>query len=55
MIDQAHLDIQEAQGLGVELPSIDEKIEIGKRKNICQEGNKLAILSFGTTIKRMSN
>ena len=36
-------------GLGLELPSIDEKIEIGKGK-IVLEGKKLAILSFGTRL-----
>ena len=36
-------------GLGVELPSIDEKIQIGKGK-IILEGKKLAILSFGTRL-----
>ena len=36
-------------GVGVELPSIDEKIEIGKGRLIL-EGKKLAILSFGTRL-----
>ena len=36
-------------GLGLELPGIDEKIEIGKGK-IVLEGKKLAILSFGTRL-----
>ena len=36
-------------GLGLELPSIDEKIEIGKGK-IVLEGKKLAILNFGTRL-----
>ena len=36
-------------GMGLELPSIDEKIEIGKGK-IVLEGKKLAILSFGTRL-----
>ena len=36
-------------GLGLELPSIDEKIEIGKGK-IVLEGKKIAILSFGTRL-----
>jgi 1-deoxy-D-xylulose-5-phosphate synthase len=36
-------------GLGLELPSIDEKIEIGKGK-IILEGKKLAIISFGTRL-----
>ena len=36
-------------GLGLELPSIDEKIEIGKGK-IVLEGKKLVILSFGTRL-----
>jgi len=36
-------------GLGLELPSIDEKIKIGKGK-IVLEGKKLAILSFGTRL-----
>ena len=36
-------------GLGIELPSIDEKLIIGKGK-IILEGKKLAILSFGTRL-----
>ena len=36
-------------GIGLELPSIDEKIEIGKGKLI-QEGKKLAILNFGARL-----
>ena len=36
-------------GVGLKLPSIDEKIEIGKGKIII-EGKKLAILSFGTRL-----
>ena len=36
-------------GLGLELPSIDEKIEVGKGK-IVLEGKKLAILSLGTRL-----
>jgi len=36
-------------GLGTQLPSIDDKLEIGKSKLIL-EGKKLAILSFGTRL-----
>ena len=36
-------------GIGLQLPTIDEKIEIGKGK-IVLEGKKLAILSFGTRL-----
>ena len=36
-------------GIGIELPTIDEKLEIGKGKVIL-EGKKLAILSFGTRL-----
>ena len=36
-------------GLGSVLPSIDERIEIGKSK-VIQEGKKLAILSFGARL-----
>ena len=36
-------------GLGAVLPSINEKIEIGKSK-IIQEGKKLAILNFGARL-----
>ena len=36
-------------GLGIELPSIDERLIIGKGK-IILEGKKLAILSFGTRL-----
>jgi 1-deoxy-D-xylulose-5-phosphate synthase len=37
-------------GIGSELPSIDERLEIGKGRLI-KEGKKLAILSFGTRLK----
>ena len=37
-------------GVGVELPSIDEKLEIGKGR-IIQEGKKLAIINFGARLK----
>ncbi len=37
-------------GLGSVLPSINEKIVIGKSK-IIQEGKKLAILCFGARLK----
>jgi len=37
-------------GIGIELPSIDEKLEIGKGK-IIQEGKKLAIINFGARLK----
>ena len=36
-------------GVGVELPSIDKKLEIGKGK-IIQEGKKLAIINFGARL-----
>ncbi len=36
-------------GLGVELPSINETIEIGKGK-VVQEGKKLAVLNFGARL-----
>ena len=36
-------------GVGVELPSIDQKLEIGKGK-IIQEGKKLAIINFGARL-----
>jgi 1-deoxy-D-xylulose-5-phosphate synthase len=36
-------------GIGVALPSINEKLEIGKSK-IIQEGKKLAILNFGARL-----
>ena len=36
-------------GIGLELPSIDEKIEIGKGR-IIQEGNQACILSLGTRL-----
>ena len=38
-------------GIGLELPSIDEKIKIGKGR-VIQEGKKLAILSFGARLKQ---
>jgi len=37
-------------GLGLELPSIDEKIEIGKGR-IVQEGKQVCILSLGTRLE----
>jgi len=36
-------------GMGVELPSIDEKLEIGKGR-IIQEGKKLVIINFGARL-----
>ena len=44
------LDILEEQELGLDLPSIEEKIEIGKGK-IVQEGNQVCILSLGTRLE----
>ena len=41
-------------GVGMELPSIDEKLEIGKGK-IILEGKKLAILSFGARLNECLN
>ena len=37
-------------GIGVELPSIDEKIEIGKGR-VIQKGNQVCILSLGTRLE----
>ena len=37
-------------GVGLELPSIDEKIEIGKGK-VIQEGKKVCIISLGTRLE----
>ena len=37
-------------GIGIKLPSIDEKIEIGKGR-IIQEGSKVCILSLGTRLE----
>ena len=37
-------------GIGLELPSIDEKIEIGKGR-VIQEGKKVCILSIGTRLE----
>ena len=36
-------------GIGSTLPSINEKVEIGK-SNIIQEGKKMAILNFGARL-----
>ncbi len=41
-------------GVGVELPSIDQKLEIGKGK-IIKEGRKLAIINFGARLKECLN
>ena len=35
--------------MGITLPSIDEKIEVGKSK-VIQEGKKLAVLNFGARL-----
>ena len=37
-------------GIGIELPSIDEKIEIGKGR-IVQQGTQACILSLGTRLE----
>ena len=37
-------------GIGLELPSIDEKIEIGKGR-VIQEGKQVCILSIGTRLE----
>ena len=37
-------------GIGVQLPDINEKLEIGKGK-IIKEGNRVAILNFGTRLQ----
>ena len=37
-------------GLGVELPNISEKLEIGKGR-VVKEGKNIAILNFGTRLK----
>ena len=41
-------------GIGSELPSIDEKLEIGKGR-IIQEGKKLAIINFGGRLNECLN
>ncbi len=41
-------------GIGMELPSIEEKLEIGKGK-IILEGKKLAVLSFGARLNECLN
>ena len=48
MINLVHLDIKRYRDRAI-LPSISEKIEIGKSK-ILQEGKKLAILNFGARL-----
>ena len=50
VVAQFRMGLQTLHGIGLELPSIDEKIEIGKGKLI-QEGKKIAIISFGTRLK----
>ena len=37
-------------GIGVELPSIEEKLEIGKGR-VIKEGNKVALINFGARLK----
>ncbi len=41
-------------GIGVELPSIDKKLEIGKGR-VIQEGKKLAIINFGARLNECIN
>tara|TARA_Y100000590_G_scaffold415138_1_gene512645 strand:- start:1090 stop:3003 length:1914 start_codon:yes stop_codon:yes gene_type:complete len=41
-------------GIGYELPSIDEKLEIGKGR-VIQEGKNLAIISFGARLNECLN
>ena len=41
-------------GIGIELPPIDQKLEIGKGR-IIQEGKKLAIINFGARLKECLN
>ncbi len=41
-------------GIGLELPSIEEKVEIGKGR-IIQEGKKVCILSLGTRLEECKN
>ena len=41
-------------GVGIELPSIDKKLEIGKGR-IIQEGKKIAIINFGTRLNECLN
>tara|TARA_Y100000782_G_scaffold70960_1_gene76694 strand:- start:1105 stop:3015 length:1911 start_codon:yes stop_codon:yes gene_type:complete len=41
-------------GVGVELPSIDKKLEIGKGR-IIQEGKKIAIINFGARLNECLN
>ncbi len=41
-------------GVGIELPSIDKKLEIGKGR-IIQEGKKIAIINFGARLNECLN
>ena len=41
-------------GIGIELPSIDQKLEIGKGR-VIQEGKKLAIINFGARLNECLN
>ena len=52
MIVLQRLDIQEGNGTGVEMPSINELLEIGKGR-IVQRGKKAAILKFWNKIRRV--
>ena len=52
MIRPSAIRYPRGTGIGLELPSIDEKIEIGKGR-IIQEGKKVCILSLRNTIRRM--
>ena len=50
MIRPSAIRYPRGTGIGLELPSIDEKIEIGKGKLFKKE-NKLAILSLGARLE----
>ena len=44
-------DSPRGNGVGINLPSIDETLEIGKGR-VIQEGKKVALLNFGTRLEQ---
>ena len=47
---QVRIRYPRGTGIGLDLPSIDEKIEIGKGR-VIQEGKQVCILSLGTRLE----
>ena len=50
MIDLVRLDTQEENGVGIELPDINETLEIGKGR-VVRSGKHAAIISLGARLE----